>query len=102
VVGPQAIEALKGLHADKMFLGADGLTFSNGVTTANVLEAEVDRALVQSASRVIVVADSSKIGVIGLITIMPLDKISTLVTDEKAPRDFVDALRAQGVEVIIA
>jgi DeoR family fructose operon transcriptional repressor len=102
VVGPQAIEALKGLHADKMFLGADGLTFSNGVTTANVLEAEVDRALVRSASKIVVVADSSKIGVIGLVTIMPLDEISTLITDDKAPRDFVEALRAQGVEVIIA
>jgi len=102
VVGPQAIEALKGLHADKMFLGADGLTFSNGVTTANVLEAEVDRALVRSASRVIVVADSSKLGLIGLVTIMPLNEISTLITDDKAPRDFVDALRAKGVEVIIA
>ncbi len=99
LVGPQAIEALKGLHADTIFLGADGLTFSNGVTTANVLEAEVDRALVRSASRVIVVADSSKIGVMGLVTIMPLNEISTLITDGGAPADFLEALRSQGVEV---
>jgi DeoR family fructose operon transcriptional repressor len=99
LVGPQAIEALKGLHADTIFLGADGLTFSNGVTTANVLEAEVDRALVRSASRIVVVADSSKIGVMGLVTIMPLGEINTLVTDEGAPADFLASLRAQGVEV---
>lgn len=101
MVGPQTIEALHGLHADTMFLGADGLTFSNGVTTANVLEAEVDRALVRSASRIVVVADSSKIGVIGLVTIMPLTKINALITDDKAPPDFVARLRDEGVEVII-
>ncbi len=100
MVGPQTIEALRGLHADTMFLGADGLTFSNGVTTANVLEAEVDRALVRSASKIVVVADSSKIGVIGLVTIMPLTKINTLITDDKAPPDFVARLRSEGVEVI--
>lgn len=102
MVGPQTIEALRGLHADTMFLGADGLTFSNGVTTANVLEAEVDRALVQSASKVVVVADSSKIGVIGLVTIMPLTRINALITDDKAPPDFIARLRDEGVEVITA
>ncbi len=102
VVGPQAINNLKGLHADKMFLGADGITFSNGITTANVLEAEVDRAMVQVASKVIVVSDSSKIGEIGLTTIIPLNEIDCLVTDDKAPCDFVEALRSQGIEVVLA
>jgi len=100
-VGPQTIENLKGLHADKMFLGTDGLTFSHGVTTANLLEAEVDRAMVEAASEVIAVADSSKIGIIGLATIVPLTKLNKLVTDEKAPPDFVAALRDEGVEVIL-
>jgi DeoR/GlpR family transcriptional regulator of sugar metabolism len=102
VVGPQTIDNLKVLHADKLFLGTDGLTFSHGLTTANVLEAEVDRAMVKAASEIIVVADSSKIGVIGLTTIIPLTTINKLVTDTKAPSDFVAALREQGVEVILA
>lgn len=101
MVGPQTIETLKGLHADKMFLGTDGLTFSQGLTTANVLEAEVDRAMVRAATEVIVVADSSKIGGIGLATIMPLSGIHKLITDTDAPADFVGALRAQGIEVIL-
>jgi DeoR family fructose operon transcriptional repressor len=101
VVGPQTIENLSGLHADKFFVGTDGLTFSHGVTTANVLEAEVDRAMVEAASEIIVAADSSKIGVIGLTTIMPLPKINKLITDDKAPADFVSRLREHGVEVIL-
>lgn len=101
VVGPQTIDNLKNLHADKLFLGTDGLTFSQGITTANVLEAEVDRAMVNASSEVIVVSDSSKIGVIGLVTIMPLNRIDKLVTDSDAPPDFVAELRDQGVEIIL-
>ncbi len=102
IVGPQTIEHLNGLHADKVFLGTDGLTFSHGVTTANLLEAEVDRSMVEAASEVIVVADSSKIGVIGLTTILPVTNIDKLITDDEAPADFLAALREQGVEVILA
>jgi DeoR family fructose operon transcriptional repressor len=102
IVGPQTIEHLNGLHADRVFLGTDGLTFSHGVTTANLLEAEVDRSMVEAASEVIVVADSSKIGVIGLTTILPVTNIDKLITDDKAPADFLAALREQGVEVILA
>jgi len=101
VVGPQTIGSLKGLHADKIFLGTDGLTFSHGVTTANLLEAEVDQAMVEAASEIIVVADSSKIGVIGLTTIMPLEQISRLITDVGAPAEFVAELRERGVDVLL-
>jgi DeoR/GlpR family transcriptional regulator of sugar metabolism len=67
-----------------------------------MLEAEVDRAMVEAASEVIVVADSSKIGVIGLTTIIPVVKINKLITDDQAPSDFIAALQQQGVEVILA
>ena len=101
LVGPQTVEQLKGLHVDKMFLGTDGMTLSHGFTTANVLEAEVDRAMVQAATEVIVVSDSSKIGGIGLATIMPVNGIDKLITDSDAPPDFVAALRDLGIEVIL-
>jgi DeoR/GlpR family transcriptional regulator of sugar metabolism len=101
VVGPQTIANLGDLHADKLFLGADGMTLEHGVTTANVLEAEVDRAMVKAASEVILVADSSKIGGVGLTTIMPLTGVHKLITDDAAPPDFVLALRGAGVEVIL-
>ena len=101
VIGPPTIAQLNELHADKLFLGADGLTSARGVTTANVLEAEVDRAAIAAASQVIIVADSSKIGLIGLTTIMPLDDIKMLITDAGAPADFIGELRGQGAEVIL-
>jgi DeoR family transcriptional regulator of aga operon len=101
LVGPQTIEQLKRLHADRVFLGTDGMTLSQGFTTANVLEAEVDRTMVQAANEVIVVSDSSKIGGIGLASIMPVSGIDKLITDTDAPPDFVAALRDLGIEVIL-
>ncbi|MEJ2707447.1 MAG: DeoR/GlpR family DNA-binding transcription regulator [Anaerolineales bacterium] len=101
MAGPQTIEQLKGLHADKMFLGTDGMTLSHGLTTANLLEAQVDRAMAQASTQVIVVSDSSKIGVIGLATIMPLKEIDKLITDQDAPQEFVDTLTEYGVQVIL-
>jgi DeoR/GlpR family transcriptional regulator of sugar metabolism len=101
-VGPQALSNLQGLYPDKAFIGTDGLTLSRGATGSNILEAEVDRAMAQSASEVILVADSSKIGQAGLTSIAPIEQIDRFVTDEGAPADFVKALSEQGTDVILA
>lgn len=101
VVGPQTLEQLRAFHTDKLFLGADGLTLARGVTTANVLEAEVNRATIAASAEVIVVADSTKIGQIGLTTIARCTDIQKLITDYDAPSDFVATLRGQGVEVLL-
>jgi DeoR/GlpR family transcriptional regulator of sugar metabolism len=76
------------------------LTLYHGLTTANVLEAEVDRAMVRAAAQVIVVADSSKIGCVGLTITTSLSKIDVLVTDQDAPDDFLAKLRHLGIQVI--
>ena len=99
VVGPQAIAALAGLHADKMFLGAGGVTLEVGATTATVLDAEVDRASARSSEEVIAVIDSTKIGRKGLATVVPLSEIDILITDGGAPAGFLSAARALGVDV---
>ncbi len=102
LVGPQTVANLRDLHVDKLFMGADGMSLHHGVTTATVLEAEVDRAAVRAAAEVIIVADSSKINGVGFTTIIPLTEIDKLITDTEAPDDFIETLRQQGVEVILA
>ena len=102
LAGPQTVELLKDIHADKVFLGADGITLSNGITTADILEADVDRYMLRASKEVIVVADLSKIGVIGLVTLLQLELVDRLVTDRDAPPDFVEMVTNLGVEVILA
>jgi len=62
----------------------------------------VDRASVEAAAEVILLCDSSKIGVDRLATVVPLSRIHKLITDRGAPADFVDAVRNMGIEIILA
>jgi DeoR/GlpR family transcriptional regulator of sugar metabolism len=101
LVGPHTLANLRGFHVDKLFLGTDGLSLQHGVTTADVLEAEVSRAMVQIAAEIIIVSDSSKINSVGFTTIIPVSKISKLVTDQGAPADFAAAIRDQSVDVLL-
>lgn len=99
LVGPAALASLQGLHADKMFLGAGGLSLEVGATTATVLDAEVDRACVGISEQVIAVVDSSKIGRRGLASVVPLTEIDILITDDGAPAGFVASAADLGVDV---
>jgi DeoR/GlpR family transcriptional regulator of sugar metabolism len=81
LVGPFAVAALRTIHLDQVFLGVHGMDPRSGFTTPNVLEADTDRALAAAGRRLVVVADSSKWGVIGISSIARLDEADTLVTD---------------------
>lgn len=87
LVGPVAVAALRGLHVDWLFLGVHGYDDRVGLTTPNLVEGETDRALVSSARRLVVVADHSKWGVVGLSTIATLDDVDVLVTDDGLDAD---------------
>jgi len=102
LAGPQTVEILKDVRADKVFIGADGITISHGITTAGILEADVNRHMLETSKEMILVADSSKIGLIGLVSLAPLSRVNTLVTDCDAPPGFVETLRNQGMQVILA
>jgi DeoR/GlpR family transcriptional regulator of sugar metabolism len=81
LVGPFAVAALRTINLDQVFMGVHGMDPRSGFTTPNVLEADTDRALVASGRRLVVVADSSKWGMIGISSIARLDQADTLVTD---------------------
>ena len=100
-VGPQTLGQLRELTADKVFLGADGLTLGSGPTTANILMAEVDRLMAEHARQIILVVDSSKLGRVGFVPIRPIGAIHTLITDANAPDDMVRSIRELGVEVML-
>ncbi|HSO63925.1 MAG TPA: DeoR/GlpR family DNA-binding transcription regulator [Ornithinibacter sp.] len=85
LVGPVAVGALQGLHVDRLFLGAHGIDRSAGLTTPNLVEAETNRALVRASRSVCVLADHTKVGIVGLSTFMQLDEVDTLITDAGMP-----------------
>lgn len=91
LVGPVADAAIRGLHFDVLFLGVHGISAEAGLSTPNLAEAETNRHLVGSARRVVVVADHTKWGTVGLSSFAALAEVDTLVTDGGLP----DAARAE-------
>jgi DeoR/GlpR family transcriptional regulator of sugar metabolism len=100
-VGPQTLGQLQELTADCAFIGADGLTLQGGVTTANILMAEVDRLMIERSRKAVLVTDSSKIGRIGFVPVKPLNAFQMIITDTNAPEDILAAIRAEGIEVLL-
>lgn len=82
LVGPVAVSSLRSLHVDLLFLGAHGFEARAGLTTPNLLEAETNQALVASARRIHVLADSSKWGIVGLRSFADLRDIDVFFTDD--------------------
>ncbi|MFF8693658.1 DeoR/GlpR family DNA-binding transcription regulator [Streptomyces sp. NPDC002431] len=81
LVGPVADQAIASLHFDVLFLGVHGISVEAGLSTPNLAEAETNRRFVQSARRVVVVADHTKWGTVGLSSFAALEQVDTFVTD---------------------
>ncbi|GAA2505904.1 DeoR/GlpR family DNA-binding transcription regulator [Streptomyces gobitricini] len=94
LVGPVADQAIRSLHFDVLFLGVHGISVEAGLSTPNIAEAETNRRLVRSARRVVVVADHTKWGTVGLSSFARLDEIAILVTDG----GLTDEVRAEMTE----
>ncbi|MFI6062933.1 DeoR/GlpR family DNA-binding transcription regulator [Streptomyces sp. NPDC051286] len=81
LVGPVADQAIGSLHFDVLFLGVHGISVDAGLSTPNLAEAETNRRFVQSARRVVVVADHTKWGTVGLSSFATLEQVDTFITD---------------------
>ncbi|WP_321477272.1 transcriptional repressor AgaR [uncultured Paludibaculum sp.] len=99
LVGPQAEQTLRNLNADQLFLGVDALDPELGLSTPDILEAQLNALMIKVAKEVTVVADSSKLGRRSLSVICKTNAIHRLITDTGADGQIVEALREQGVVV---
>lgn len=99
LVGPLAESSLAGLNLDVVLVGVDGISARAGLTTHHEVEAHTNRALIDRASVVIVVTDSSKLGVVAFAQICELGRITEVITDEEAPPAAVRELTAEGIQV---
>ncbi len=101
LVGPLAEESLHRLSADLLFLAVDGFDVRYGLTTPNLLEARVNRAMAEAARRTIVVCDSSKFGHRSLSLILPTSAVHETITDRNISKKDLRALRAAHVSVTL-
>lgn len=100
-VGPLSETFLDKIHVDKVFLGVNGVS-CKGISVNNMQEAGGKRRMIAAADRVIVLADSSKIGVNSFVFLTSLDHVQVLVTDAGIAPEYLKKFREVNVEVLIA
>ena len=101
-VGQSTVEAARRLRPDIAFIGTNGIHAAFGLSTPDPEEAAVKAAFVQSARRIVVLADASKLDAETLVQFASLKDLDTLITDTKPSQDLADALADAGVEVVVA
>jgi len=101
LIGPTALESLNAVVMDKVFIGVCGVDPEHGATVIETEEAAVFRAMTRRAKQVIIVADSSKVGMTSPAVICPVSDIDILITDDGVSDDAVNAFRRSDVQVII-
>ncbi len=100
-VGPAAVECVQRYNTDIAVIGAAGISARRGVTDLDDQEAGVIRAALDKTERIVVLADGSKFGDVALSTVVPIKRVSVMVTDPSADPVEVDRIRQEGVEVIV-
>jgi DeoR/GlpR family transcriptional regulator of sugar metabolism len=81
LVGQFAVAQLRAVHLDAVFMGVHGMDARAGFTCPNLLEADTDRAMVEAGRRLVVMADHTKWGVIGIASIARLEQADVLISD---------------------
>lgn len=101
LVGPLAEASARVLHTDLVFVGVHGLSVDAGLTTPNILEASINRVLIEGSDRVVVVCDSTKWGVRALAQTAGIGMVDLVVSDSDM-EPWQSALEDAGVDVLLA
>lgn len=102
VVGPLTEKNLQYFHADKLFMGCDGLIVEEGLFTSDLNISHIEEKMVEISDEVIILADSTKLGRKSFTKYADISSVSILITDSKAPMEYIEKIQSKGVEVIIA
>jgi len=100
-VGPQAERAIHELHAHHFFLGVDGIDPEIGLSTPDLLEAQLNAAMIKVAQEVTVIADASKMGQRSLSLIGSVNLVKRVITDNRVSEEMTRKFRKRGIEMVI-
>ncbi len=98
-VGTAAVQAIREIRADTYFMGVTGLHVERGLSTGDLEEAHIKRALIESAADTVVLLSADKLGVASPYVIAPVHAVSTVLLHGEAPTATLAALRKQGVAI---
>lgn len=93
---------LKDFRVDKAFIGANGVSLAEGVTTPDITEAQTKKAMINSATKVILVVDNSKVEKVCFSVMCPITEVDVIVTSGDVPKEVVNDFIRQGIELIVS
>jgi DeoR/GlpR family transcriptional regulator of sugar metabolism len=100
-IGHITEQALSEVRVDKVFMGTRGLSLEHALTNDYLQETLTDRAILKIGREVIIVADHSKVNRVSTVLLAPLEAMNTFVTDAKTDRKFLQALKKQGIHIVV-
>ncbi len=100
LIGTQVLRALEMFNADWAFIASGGFSPERGVTTSHILEVEVKKTMIQQASKIALLADSSKFGLVRSLSVAHMTEIDVLVSDTGLSDAHAEELVRLGIEVI--
>lgn len=101
VVGPLAEKMIQEFRANIAFIGTSGVHLTQGLTCSHPATARIKQAMIRNASRTVLVTDHSKFDRVYRAFFCSVDEIDLVVTDEKAPSEAIERMRASGIEVML-
>lgn len=99
LVGHAAITSLSDIYMDRVFVSVCGIDPARGITVIEPEEGLTFRSMIQQAKQTIVVADSSKIGMVTPALICPISDVHLLITDTRATDKAIAPFIERGIEV---
>lgn len=100
MIGHFADRVIEDLRVDKVIVGMRGVHPRFGLTSEDPQELMTDRKILGISDNIIIVADHTKIGHVSTSRTAPITAANTIVTTTNAQEELVQAIRAQGVEVV--
>jgi DeoR family transcriptional regulator, fructose operon transcriptional repressor len=101
LIGDMAQETLSQVYSSCTILGVNGISKQFGLTSNVQQETSINRIMVERChGSVIVVADSSKIGIVSNFSTASIDRVSVLITDDKINSDQISEFEQLGIKVI--
>jgi DeoR/GlpR family transcriptional regulator of sugar metabolism len=101
-IGAATIEAIGRIHADTYFMGVTGIHPKAGLSTGDLEEAHVKRALSASAAETVVLASSEKLNAASPYVIAPISEVSAMIVERSVPGEATAAYERLGITVIRA
>jgi DeoR/GlpR family transcriptional regulator of sugar metabolism len=100
--GEKSVDFFVGIYAEKLFLATAGISFDAGLTYPAIDDIYVKRAMIKAASKVYLLADSTKIGRMSFSSLGSIELVHTLITDDGISPNDLAGFEKRGIEVIVA